>query len=338
LSRAGRLTGALRHNSYVDLHRDLKQTVLLLGSGRSGTTWLLESLNNHADFRLIFEPFHGRGPPIAQGFRRRFIPPGLNDPEEVGRFARVLAGRFRSEWSDQYNHSHIVRRRLIKEIQISNLVPWIDAQFPTLDAIVYLIRNPWAVVDSRLELSTDSGLTRWWCDLSSYLSQPQLMEGPLRSQSRLLREIQERHSLDELCVARWCVENYVPIASSGSHRALFVFYEDVVRKPERELSRLCRHLKIPFSADQVHLWKAPSSRTNDRLGTRDMGTRVDRWKSRMNRTEILRFQAVLEAFGLSDLYGSDGLPTVGPDEVSSWARPDWIGPRQVSAPGTEISR
>ena len=41
---------------YLDTDKRLENTVLVAGSGRSGTTWLAQILNFRKEFRMIFEP------------------------------------------------------------------------------------------------------------------------------------------------------------------------------------------------------------------------------------------------------------------------------------------
>ena len=308
----------VQRQMYFDAGRDIRRTTLLLGSARSGTTWLQEVLNHDQSFRVIFEPFHGSGPAVAQGFRNRFIPPTVANPKRVQRFETVLTGRFRNNWSNQYNSKRIVSRRLIKEIQITNLLPWISAQFPSLGDIVYLIRNPWAVADSRLG-SKEETVAKWWSDLNRYLEQPSLMEGPFRSTGELLRSVHAKSAPDELLVARWCAENFIPIAAATDGRATFVFYEDLVRRPVQEFERLCDRLRVPRPADIDKVLNRPSSRTSSSVGLSDMSSRIDRWKLRFGPKDLSRFRAILEPFGLGDLYGDDGLPTIGPDDLLSYS-------------------
>ena len=45
---------------HIDLNYSPSNTVLIAGSGRSGTTWLSEILNYNNDYRSIFEPFYPR--------------------------------------------------------------------------------------------------------------------------------------------------------------------------------------------------------------------------------------------------------------------------------------
>ena len=43
--------------SWLDLG-DWRRTVLLAGTGRSGTTWVEKVINHRNRFRVMFEPFH----------------------------------------------------------------------------------------------------------------------------------------------------------------------------------------------------------------------------------------------------------------------------------------
>ena len=93
----------LRGMLHIDTH-DLSGTVLLAGSGRSGTTWMSRIINHGNPYRDIFEPFHPQHVGQAKGWPfMRYMPAGQNEDKAATVVRDLLAGRVRSRWTDAYN-------------------------------------------------------------------------------------------------------------------------------------------------------------------------------------------------------------------------------------------
>ena len=58
----------LKSWAYVDLAHVHRATVALLGSARSGTTWVGEVIDRHHDHRVVFEPLRANHVPQAKAF------------------------------------------------------------------------------------------------------------------------------------------------------------------------------------------------------------------------------------------------------------------------------
>src|SRR5438105_13572134 len=124
-----RVYGGIRRRLMIDTHADGSRTLLLAGSARSGTTWLAEVLTAENDFRYMFEPFRPNGSGTAPKLSRRYVRPGDSDPEVRAICESVFSGRGHSAWIDGQNRQIVVRRRLVKEIRINLLLPWIEDGF-----------------------------------------------------------------------------------------------------------------------------------------------------------------------------------------------------------------
>lgn len=72
--RLGRLLGGFG----VDLAKgDHRRTVLIAGTGRSGTTWLSGLVNHDRRYRDVFEPFNPGKVEAFRGFRsKQYLRPG----------------------------------------------------------------------------------------------------------------------------------------------------------------------------------------------------------------------------------------------------------------------
>ena len=240
---------ASRSALHVDLNADPRNSILVTSSGRSGSTWLAELVNYRNDYRMIFEPFRRDRSPIAKDLRfGLYLDPGARTAPEAAAIEAILRGRVRTPYSEQRNR-RIARRRVIKDIRTTNLIPWLRASLPDL-RIVYLVRHPLAVARSWTRLG-------WRDYLEEFTAQPALMErlGEFRE---CIRETTGTGTPFERHVLRWCCENHIPFHDVSKDEIHVVFYEDLVRDAEAEVSRLFRYLGMTFEHEALTRLSKPS--------------------------------------------------------------------------------
>jgi len=174
---------------------------LILGSGRSGTTWLTELAAAGTDGRIIFEPLH---PKCVRGRmalpRRPYLPPDQPCSEMRPIFDPVFDGSLRSVWSDRYNDRFCYRHRLIKEIRANLCLGWIAKTYPQV-RIALIVRNPINVAQSQMAGG-------WPVELSWLHAQPELLrDHPFLAAPELNRcDTQFKRN-----IAHWAVENRVAL-------------------------------------------------------------------------------------------------------------------------------
>ena len=299
--------------TYLDLSPDYRRTLLLVGSARSGSTWLSDVLEESLRARMVFEPLRRDKVALARaGPWGRSAEPAERDDALDAVLRRILTGRVRSHWSDKFNRVRLPRRRLVKEIRATNLLPRIVARYPGMP-VVYLLRHPIPAAWSAADL-------HWKPYLGEFLSQPKLVDGPLAPLRALVDEIAAGDDPFERHVLRWCMENYVPVHGLAPGSVHVVLYENVVEDPEGEIDRLRRYLQR-FGDRWALGSRRPAaldlpSRANYR-GTPVLGVeeRLGAWRHEVPPAQIGRALAVVGAFGLDRIYGDDVRPLVGPEEV-----------------------
>jgi hypothetical protein len=310
--------------AYVDLHTADDETILVAGSRRSGTTWLGELVNFRNDRRTIFEPFH----PLHSSWARRgrlewahYSEPAFEDDALFEMCTRLWSGRVRDPWLDKLNTKRIARRRLVKCVECTNLLPWIASHFPHL-RIVLILRHPFAVTESQLAVQSsfqDYGLT----DLDVLRDRRRLLDGvfeTLDDSTEARRLVAQSADPFESHVVRWCLENRIPLSQLDSAGTHVVFYEDLVLHPGEELDRLGHHLAMDFGSAAITAARKPS-RTDFRHRARQvLGRQPDvdflrQWQGLVSPTAVERGLDVLRAFSLDHLYGRDALPLVSAADV-----------------------
>lgn len=211
-------------------------TIVLAGSGRSGTTWLSDILTAQPFTQLVFEPFDARRVPEAAGLPiRPYARPGQAQPHWTPFIHQALTGQLNNNWVNRAGRPWWTRQILLKTIRATLLLGWLHRQFQP--RIVYLMRHPCAVVHSRLKLN-------WDTHLDTFLAQPDLIADHLQPHLPLLQSAQtpaQKHAL------MWAIENLVPLQQGQTTNWVSCFYETLVSQPQQEAQRVLTALNLPYS-------------------------------------------------------------------------------------------
>ncbi|WP_084102332.1 hypothetical protein [Demequina sp. NBRC 110051] len=280
-----------------DPYADVAHAHLLTGSGRSGTTWLLEAYARAGRLRPIFEPFRPDLDARFEGLRPgRYVPvdaPHL--PGERG-VHEVLTGKYRYPWTDQeatLNPFVPMRGRLVKEIRGTTWAGWIARRYPEL-TVLHVMRHPLASLSSQSVLG-------WSPERFAYmLSQDALVDGLLGDLP--VRDLDTADQVSAL-VGRWAVENVVAARTYGGARSTLISYDVAVEDPsELHAGAVAMGIDPGALADLSR----PSRMTHSKGANAHAGGNRRAWVDRIDADTRTKATAVLEAFGLRDPFGDDG--------------------------------
>lgn len=303
-----KLSGKLAQ-AFLEARRGVHSARLIVGSGRSGTTWLQTMACRAAALRPVFEPFHAeREPAFSDVPFGRYIRPRAAEPDLQERVEAVLSGRFRSEWQDHLCRPGVYRGRVVKEIRNLLWAGWLCRNFPQVPT-VYVIRHPMAVASSSRALE--------W--------QPEHFQRML-GESELFRdhlpqfgpEVSRLRTPWERALAGWCIENIVAIRTLPDSGAQLLIYEDALVSAE-VLRSFLEHLRVPTGnlegADAPSVTTRPDSPVlmGDRTATS--------WTSTVNGRLLEEGMEVLRMFRFDRFFAMDG--TVDSARLhSAWAGAD----------------
>lgn len=292
----------------IDRDGDYSTSVLLVGAGRSGTSWVPNAINFRQDYRYMYEPFnYQRVPEVRHWIARQYIRPDDTDPRFVEPALRIFSGQVRNRWIDAYNRRVVAHKRLIKDVLITQSTAWVRRQFPKMP-IVFLMRHPCAVSLSRLRLGWASN------PAELYFDQPQLVEDliePFRKHVFSARDDFERH------LYCWCIQNYVPLRQLKPGEVHFAYYELLTTDGEAELARLGAYLGIEFDERVMAAVKKPSIQARrfpgdaGRAAVLSGDNVVDSWRKHVRPDQLKRAEEILALFGLDRVYTHESLPTAG---------------------------
>jgi hypothetical protein len=274
---------------------DPSKTIVLAGSGRSGTTWLGNIIGADWNYRIIFEPFDARHVPEAKAAGiplRPYCSPGEECPALYDFVQHTLAGKLRNRWVDKQGRRLWAWRFVLKTIRATLLLAWIDENF--YPPIIYLIRHPGAVVASRCRLG-------WESHLDVFLSQPALMRDYLSPYKDVIKsattEVQ-RHTV------MWCMENIVPLRQLPRYDWIFCAYEHLYTEPLQETHRLLSRLGLKETRARLNAIGRLSHVTHKESALRKAGNILTGWKKDLSAQDIADMTAILRDFGI-ELYSVD---------------------------------
>lgn len=297
----------LRGMLHVDAH-DLSGTVLLAGSGRSGTTWMSQIINHGNTYRDVFEPFHPRHvPQVADWPAMRYVRVKQGGAATSATVGPLLSGRVRSRWTDAYNRKHFAKQRLIKAIRSNLMLGYIRKALPQVK-LLFAMRHPCAVAHSRMKLG-------WDTHLDEMLGQADLMSDHLEPYRDTIEAAHRSDDAWAKHITMWCIENLVPMRQLKPGDAHLLRYEDLCSEFELEASSLFSYLNrlVPEKIEQSAQKQSAHYRRDSAI--LKGGDLVGDWRNHVAPTQIDKMIETLTRFGLDHLYNEQPMPACTRDAV-----------------------
>jgi hypothetical protein len=280
---------------YLKLDR---KTILLFGSGRSGTSWLSNLLASPFRYRLLFEPFHTGHVPCAELVADRYYEPGQVPEHVVDFIFRALNDEIDNEWIAQSSYRKFRMHRwrfwpkvnIVKEVRGALLIPSIRALFGPSLPILVLVRHPGAVVESFMRVKFP-----WGFDVKMLLAQARFQEKydvPLDQLADYATD-----PVGQLAV-RWVIENGYLLQQAKTLGVDLIFYEDLVQDRATSVRSLFMRygLREPSRLDER---VRQLSTTTHRRSPWQIGDGLSSWRQRMSASDVEQLETVLKVAGVS---------------------------------------
>lgn len=277
--------GGLGEKVYFSLRSAPKPSsaILLVGSGRSGTTWLTNILTASPGIQQIFEPLNPvwieQARKLTGWDRTPFYPRSFylraetDDPQWNAFLERVLRGQVRSFWTDYERTSYFPNRFLIKFIRANLMLGYIYDKFQP--RMVYISRHPCATVYSRLALG-------WQADVADILRQEALVEDYLRP---WVSQMERERTRVGAAAIWWAVENMVARQELATRPHIAVTHEELCLEPQQQTERLFAWLGIKMPAKLSAVIERPSRQSRQGVTYRSTMERLSYWKKQLHPDE-----------------------------------------------------
>ena len=287
------------------LRRDFtpEQAIIIAGSGRSGTSWILNTLGDRLGYQTLFEPLSPNFVPRAKSLLGVDL---LEDPVIYSPYLRstslhsdwqsyltkALTGRIRNYWTDKKRVNLLPSGYIIKFIRANLMLSYINKNFGS--KTIFVMRHPCAVIFSRLQLN-------WKASKQNLLSQEELVEDYLRP---FLVDIeQEKDPVGEHAIW-WAVEQYVALDNLKKQDHYFAHYEDIYLNPEQQYQKIISWLEI-LSSNAIVI-----DQDRNRLAEDEGHFRLRKWVSGLSQEEKDKILWWKDRFGI-DHYNDDIYPVQG---------------------------
>ena len=282
-----------------------KETIWIVGDGRSGSTWLLEMINHDNQYRRMFEPFHPIKVEKMKGIEFfKYIRPEHQDETFYQLASEVFTGQFhhpRVTGGD----NRVDKKLLIKDIFAHLFIKWVGTHFPQVKKIL-LMRHPFAIALSKQKLMKWD----WMTEPKQFLNQPALYQDYLQPYKKL---IIKTNCYFEKQVLIWSIIHYVSLKQLTERDILIVFYEHLCSTPEPELKRIFSYLGKskeeqminPKLRDKI---EAPSIASREHSAINQGKDLCDVWRKKLSASQIKIGIEILESFGLEGIYNISLMP------------------------------
>jgi len=294
---------------------DIEDTIVVAGTGRSGTTWVGELLRVLPEYKLLNEPLGIVSNPEAEeaGFRQRtYLVPDADRPQLYSYMRTVLQGRVPHSWKYRFSGStplgilaeHVRGRKVIvKFTRALRLLRWINHQFD-IRGTVLLIRHPCAVIASMLK---HGGWGPAHLENRGDTPLEQALGGPIPDElyGRFAPSLEGIESHIDILAHMWALDYHVALFGQGRfYPWVLVPYERLVMEKIDELKRILNVLGVPISSEMKERFNRASSSASSDLKTEDALDQLSKWKKDLSGAEIDRILDIAHNFGV-DFYSRD---------------------------------
>lgn len=313
---------------------DIKDTIVIAGSPRSGTTMLMEILGVLPGYTSLFEPLNPIYFPdsIKVGFQpRTYKTPDEDWLEGEEYLKKVFTGQllYDTSWlekedyvkknflslisssldqlkPEKLTHKLFGDKLIVKFVRLNRLLPWVAVRFQ-LRKIIFIIRHPCAVVASRfkpgIELPNNlsTNINPSYPTLEDIINEASVVKG---LDNHLLDRLKKIKTPEEILAASWCLDNYIPLSYTTPYPWIVTTYEKLIKEGEKEINRLFNEIgekNVPHSAFRHLKTASKVTHKNEQKIVTKPDEQLSKWKKSLSEKQTENILNIVSAFGL-DFY------------------------------------
>lgn len=283
--------------------REIKhnEVILIAGSGRSGTSWILNTLAETINYQPIFEPLNPNFVVEAQellGVKQESKPvitsPYLrahgNYPEWNALLTRAFSGTIRNLWTDKKRYTFFPKGYIVKVIRANFMLGYISKIFNP--KIIFVMRHPCAVIFSRMRLN-------WEVNLQELLSNPEIIEDYLQP---YLADIEKETDPVGIHAIWWALEQLIALDSLKDQDYFFIHYEDIYFSTHQKFNEIINWLDLEDQPRKLIQQQKTSLEDDSKYKSR-----ISQWESGLNSEQIEKILWWANRFGI-DHYNDQIVP------------------------------
>ncbi len=267
--------------------------VVVVGSARSGTSWLSETLAQPFRYRMLFEPEQETRTKKGYLLCDKWLEEANDSIGAHKYLTQLLKNKVDCDWIAQNSNRKfklhlwpfVPKKFIIKFVRFNLSALYMHKVFGV--PVVHIIRNPYDVIRSQQQVKFP-----WLYDLSHFVKQDKLVNLILEVFNYDIREFHKLSDVEVLAL-RWCIENVIPneLNKDYSKEVEIVRYEDLIQNTD-VFYKLCDTLKLEAVDNLEQYYKQPSSKTHPKSYTYNK----DNNKSEFSEATLVEINKMLDVF------------------------------------------
>jgi len=273
--------------------KEFNKHLIIVGSARSGTSWLAETIAAQHRYRLLFEPEHEFNTKQGKLICDKNITPQNASPQIEKYLSKVFSNRIDNDWIAQCSNRKykrhlwpLIPQKIITKFVRANLAAhYMNAHFQI--PVIHLLRNPYDVLHSQQRVKFP-----WLYNMSHFQMQEELVDLVFSKFAIDLKDL-HKYSEIEILAVRWCLENLIPLQVKDPYpfKAEIVKHEDL-RNDIQIFLNLCNHFDLEPIRDLSEKYQIPSSKTHPHSEIR--GSVLN--KAKFSAQEYGKINTILDTF------------------------------------------
>lgn len=267
--------------------------IIIVGTARSGTSWLSETIARQKRYRILFEPEHETQTKNGYLLYDLWIETKDASKEVRHYLRRVFNNRVDSDWIAQNSNRKFKRhlwpflpkKYIIKFVRTNLSAKFMNDTFKI--PVIHIIRNPYDVIKSQLRSSFP-----WLIDLSHFANQEKLV-ALINDKFDFDITNYETHTHIEKLTLRWCIENVIPleVLEPYQNHSKVIKYEELMADVT-VFKNICDQFDLEPISNIDEIYRKPSSKTHKTSTIRTKKERVVDWTNE----ELIQVNLILNTF------------------------------------------
>lgn len=280
----------------------IEDTIVISGTGRSGSTWVGELIRSLDGYKYLNEPF------MHTPFRTRtYVDPNNDSYEELHEYmSEILQGRARRSWRWTFESYTSLGRinELIKNNKVAvkltrglRSTRWISNTFNVRETFL-LMRHPCAVISSMLRhggwsrnILNEMGDTVEKQVCGNYL--------PESIKKEFLSKIKKADKRYEVLAHIWALDYFIAlIYDNRKYPWVLIPYERLISKEEEEINRILKSIGEEKSKNVIERLKLASASASKSYNTHNRQKQLTKWRNHLSLSQSERIIDIVENYGI----------------------------------------
>jgi hypothetical protein len=276
--------------------------VVVVGSARSGTSWLAETIAQQHRYRLLFEPEQETRTKKGDLLCDKYFTEENNSKEANHYLKKVFANQVDCDWIAQSSNRKykrhlwpfIPKKYIIKFVRCNLSAKYINEHFQI--PLIHIVRNPYDVIKSQQRVKFP-----WLFDLNHFKDQELLINLIQENYGFNLIENRKYDEVEKLAI-RWCLENMIPlnVHEPRRYKSQLVKHEDL-RNDINVFLELCENFDLEPVNNIEKEYIKPSSKAHPKSDVRGASQAIEK----LEREELQKINSILDLFKV-ELYERRG--------------------------------